>query len=405
MADDYLFCKYDMGQVIESQRSALTNEIDRMADERLLNTDLSELQEYFVEKLSIELPILGEPQVETGRTKMTVGRFGGFDYGRGEGIEVDAERFTLEITFEGDKELFYCRGNSYNTNPPRGSVTEGLLSTTIVERSPNPEQLNQQFDRFIKDVETYLDWLKPMVRSWNIGIRPLVEQLVEARRKRFEQANSIASSLKFNLKSRTDRAASFSAPVQKKKIAPALPPAKPGKPAEPTLSPEAYRDILDTLQQMSEVMERSPHAYKGMDEETLRFQFLVPLNARFEGEARGEVFNFGGKTDILITYRGKNIFVAECKIWTGASALSEAVDQLLGYLCWRDTKAALLIFNRNKSFTNVLSQIDTVLCAHPQFLSNEGRRGETEFAFTFGHPSDPDRRVSLTVLAFDTPAN
>lgn len=405
MADDYLFHKHELNLVIEHQRSALTSEIDRMTDERLLNTDLSELQEYFVGKLSIDLPVLGEPQIDTGRTKIKVGRYGGFDYGHGEGIEVDAQSFTLEIPFEGDKELFFCRGNTYNFNPPRGSVREGLLTTTIVERSPNPEQLNQQFDRFINDVETHLEWLKPLVRSWNIEIRPLVEQLVEARRTRFEQANSVASGLKFNLKSRTDRAASFSAPVQKKKIAPALPPAKPGKPAEPTLSPDAYRDILDTLQQMSEVMERSPHAYKGMDEETLRFQFLVPLNARFEGEARGEVFNYGGKTDILITYRGKNIFVAECKIWTGPSALAEAVDQLLGYLCWRDTKAALLIFNRNKSFSNVLSQIETVLCAHPQFLSNEGKRGETEFAFTFGHPSDPERRVSLTVLAFDTPTD
>ena len=70
MADDYLFSKYDMNRAIENQRSALTNEIDRMADERLLNTDLSELQYYFVEKLSINLPVLGEPQVETGRTKM-----------------------------------------------------------------------------------------------------------------------------------------------------------------------------------------------------------------------------------------------------------------------------------------------------------------------------------------------
>ena len=151
-------------------------------------------------------------------------------------------------------------------------------------------------------------------------------------------------------------------------------------------------------------MERSPHAYAGMDEETLRFQFLVPLNARFEGEARGEVFNYGGKTDILITYKGRNVFIAECKIWKGAAALTEAIDQLQGYLSWRDTKTALMVFNRNKGFSNVLAQIDPIVRAHPNFIGADGTRGSTEFGYTFSHRDDPNRRLTLTVLAFDVPA-
>jgi hypothetical protein len=155
---------------------------------------------------------------------------------------------------------------------------------------------------------------------------------------------------------------------------------------------------------MSHVMERSPHAYATMDEETLRFQFLVPLNAHFEGDAKAEVFNYGGKTDILITVQGKNIFVGECKFWKGAKALAETVDQVLGYLAWRDTKCAILLFNRNRNFSQVLAQLKPTLEQHPHFVSFDGSREETELAFTFKRPDDSERRLKLTVLAFDIPA-
>lgn len=180
---------------------------------------------------------------------------------------------------------------------------------------------------------------------------------------------------------------------------------RPAAPPEPALSDAIYRDILDTLQQMAEVMERSPHAYADMDEETLRFQFLVPLNAKFEGEARGEAFNYGGKTDILITSQGRNIFIGECKIWKGEKALSEAIDQVLGYLSWRDTKAAILLFNRNRSFSDVLAKIRPTMEKHPQCTSFDGQRGETEFTFTFARADDASRKLKLTVLAFDVPGH
>ena len=116
------------------------------------------------------------------------------------------------------------------------------------------------------------------------------------------------------------------------------------------------------------------------------------------------MFNYGGKTDILITSRGRNIFIAECKFWKGAAGLIETIDQLLGYLSWRDTKAALLVFNRNKNFSAVLEQIDPIVRQHPNFVSADGQHGATEFRYTLHHRDDPKRHLALTVLCFDIPA-
>ena len=92
-----------------------------------------------------------------------------------------------------------------------------------------------------------------------------------------------------------------------------------------------YEYILSVLSNMVAVMERSPRAFKDMNEEDLRTHFIVQLNGHYEGQATGKTFNYQGKTDILIRADGRNIFVGECKFWTGPSGLTEALDQLLGY--------------------------------------------------------------------------
>ena len=78
MAEELLFHKYDLSGVIENQRAELLKELDAMADSRLLNTDLAALQSYTQQKYQLEMIELGEPSVDEGRTKMQVGRYGGF---------------------------------------------------------------------------------------------------------------------------------------------------------------------------------------------------------------------------------------------------------------------------------------------------------------------------------------
>jgi hypothetical protein len=54
-----------------------------------------------------------------------------------------------------------------------------------------------------------------------------------------------------------------------------------------------------------------------LDEEKIWDLLLMSLNAHFEGAAAGEVFNAAGKTDILISAKDRNVFIAECKTGEG----------------------------------------------------------------------------------------
>jgi len=172
---------------------------------------------------------------------------------------------------------------------------------------------------------------------------------------------------------------------------------------EPTLPESEYEHILSIITNMVAVMERSPKSFATMKEENLRDHFLVQLNAQYEGQATGETFNGEGKTDILIRVEGKNIFIAECKFWDGPASLTDAIDQLLGYASWRDTKTAILVFNRERQFSTVIAKIPDVLKGHPAFKRDLGQQGESRFRYVLKHRDDPNRELILTVMAFEVP--
>ena len=54
----------------------------------------------------------------------------------------------------------------------------------------------------------------------------------------------------------------------------------------------------------------------------------------------------------------ESLFLKE--YWDGPKKLTATLNQLLGYSCWRDTKVAVIIFNRRKDFPKILDAIRIV---------------------------------------------
>jgi hypothetical protein len=267
------------------------------------------------------------------------------------------------------------------------------------------EGIQRQFAGWLSDVKQWLEWQRNSFRDFNAALEREARQAFERRRQQLLANHNLVACLGIPLKPRPDALVTYTAPEVKRKLAPKLPPATAGsyKP-EPALDEAQYEHILTVIQSMVKVMERSPRAFHNLDEEALRMHFLVQLNGHYEGQATGETFNYQGKTDILIRSGDRNIFIAECKVWGGQSRLTEAIDQLLGYLSWRDSKAAILLFNRNREFSRVLAAIPEAVRGHPNFKGEEVRQGETGFRYSFRHKNDPAKILHLTVLAFDVPA-
>ena len=246
--------------------------------------------------------------------------------------------------------------------------------------------IRSEFDRELQNVQQTLSRIADQVEQFNSTIQTKVSQQIEARREKLLQDRGIIEGLGFPLRRRSQVPTTYASPEVKRRIVPQLPPfsTKPYRP-EPILTIDEYEHILTVISNMVMVMERSPSAFKSMGEEDLRQHFLVQLNGQYEGQATGETFNYEGKTDILIRSEGKNIFIAECKFWTGQAGLSEALDQLLRYTSWRDTKTALLIFNRETTMSTVLQRIPQVVREHANYKTDLNYGSESGFRYVFCH--------------------
>lgn len=164
-----------------------------------------------------------------------------------------------------------------------------------------------------------------------------------------------------------------------------------------------FERVLQILHNMGIYIERNPKSFVELDEERIRDHFLLQLNGQFAGNATGETANGNGKTDILVRIGNRNVFIGECKFWDGPKKFNEAIDQLLGYLTWRDRQCSLLIFNRNKDSTGVAQKMHDAMMARQEYREMVGNDSQGPSRYHFAKRDDPDRLILVTTLLFDIP--
>lgn len=403
----YLFNDADWFSVERNQLQKMAEEIAAVNGDRLLNTAVDDLARYFESKFNVEVPALitEEIVVDQRETKIDV-RHDPRRWidDRSRPVYVPGTEVEVEIPFTGDAEVFRVQPTSYTLNPPRAEIRSNALVLRISGTDLSAEGVQQSINQTINDIQSYLSTLRTNAAGLNQQLFQRAKTAIESRRQKLLADRNLVGALGFKMKQRDGNQRTFSAPEVKRKIAPVMPTASstPYKP-EPVLNNEDYEHILGVLDNMVHVMERSPSAFHHMDEEALRTHFLVQLNGHYEGQATGETFNYEGKTDILVRSGDKNIFIAECKFWGGPKKLTETIDQLLGYSSWRDTKTAVIIFNRNRDLSRVLAAVPETAKQHPNYKREIAGNTETRFRYCFSHRDDANRELLLTILVFDVP--
>jgi hypothetical protein len=171
---------------------------------------------------------------------------------------------------------------------------------------------------------------------------------------------------------------------------------------EPVLADEVFDRILGVIRLQAAGVERSPKTYAGMDEEALRTVLLDALNTHYRGQGTAEAFNVNGKTDILVRHEGRNLFIGECKVWSGVKGFLAAVDQLFGYAAWRDTKLALIMFVRERDLTAIIERAHDALAGHEHFVEWHQPASETELRAVMSWPGDDRRHADLNIYFVPT---
>jgi hypothetical protein len=405
---DILFAQYDLGIALLEQDKRIKEAVERINSQALLSRGQDDLCDEIEREFRIEVPLLNEDRVEIDQREAQIDVSQDemrMIFDRSEPFFTKGTEVSFFVPYSGDHNLFKFRPNAFTLNPPCAEVKDTELVLRYTRLNHDAEALKREFQNDLTSIRNHLQTQRNQVKQFNETLRSRIQAFVAERRNHLLKSQGMAAALAYPIRRRADAAATYSESSVRRKppIARSPNPSKPFKP-EPALDLAEYEHILGVISNMVHVIERSPGAFKGMKEEDLRQHFLVQLNGQYEGQATGETFNFEGKTDILIRAEGRNIFIAECKFWRGPESLRETIDQLLGYASWRDTKTAIMIFNRDRQLSTVLPKIVEVFKAHPNFKRQHDYKSETGFRFALHHRDDNDRELLVTALVFEVPA-
>ena len=405
---DLLFYGKELAELIRKYEADIYKEVESWERNKILAASEPDLIAYLVEKFTLDVPRLRRDQIHVeseGEARIDVsGRYGYFVRDPSQPFYVPGSYLTVALPFEGDGDLFGFQASTYSLNPPCGRVSGSAILISFQDVKLDPERTRQEIDNTVNQIEQALNWVKNDCDGWNVRVQSVAEQRVRDRKRRVLEQADMVSALGLPLKRGPDAATTSAIPVVRKKRPVVVPPTpkKAFKP-EPALPDTEYNYILDVIDRLSQTIERNPTTFVNMKEEQIRDLILVNLNGHYEGNATGETFNALGKTDILIRASGKNVFVAECKFWSGSKAMHTAINQILGYLTWRDTKAALLVFSKNLNFTNVLTGIAEAISRHPNFKRELRKVSDTHARYLFRQKDDSNRDLYLAVQVFNIP--
>lgn len=408
LGDDLFFRGKKIRDLIDAYEAEIRKEVEGWERNKILAASEPDLVVYLVDKFTLDPPRLlrDKMSIESeGETRIDVS--GRFEYGafyENRPYYVPGSYLTVSIPFEGDGDLFKFQASTFSTNPPSGRISGSEILISFQDVKLDAERTRQDIDDMVKRIEQGLQWIKNDCSGWNARVQSVAERCVRDRKHRLLEQADMVKAIGLPIKKREDISAASIIPVVRKKRkldVPATPKEKFNP--EPELANAQYDSILEVIDNLSVSIERNPSTFIHWDEEKIRDIILVSLNSLYEGDATGETFNAGGKTDILIRANGRNAFIAECKIWSGSKAMHAAIDQILGYLTWRDTKTALVIFSKNTNFTNVLGRIEKAIPRHPNFKRKLRKVSETHTRYLFRQKSDPDRDIYLAVQVFNIP--
>lgn len=375
---------------------SLLFEITSKSKEYILNVDQEKFIDALQDKYQLEeISISFENKKILEPEKVTRGSYTAYEV-------------TVSFLYTGsDILLKMMPGNrSVTSYPIKVSTSTKTLFGKFEVKGKDQNLFNQQLSNMWSQMTANIENLNKEVKQWNNQLRDTILQSFTEKKKEYISDNDFFEAIGVSINKETEMI--FNPLTIKKKVIP-LPIIKDKDKKfhnAPVMNPEMYNDILEVVNSVCKSMEKKPSTYRDKDEEGLRDHILTFLETRYESTtATGETFNKSGKTDILLKYSkdNSNLFVAECKFWHGIKEFFEATNQLLGYLTWRDSKTALILFVQNKDISKVTNTIKQETPKHPNYSNFVKETDESSISYIFHLPGDPDKKILLEVMIFHFP--
>jgi hypothetical protein len=288
------------------------------------------------------------------------------------------------------------QASTFSISGKYGKVSGGHVVVEAVERSLNAQTIRRQIERVKQDFDQRVGWANGDLAKFLATAEQAIRNNFASRKERILNDRAVEDAL--DIPVRTSSTPRPPVAARRKQVTLQTRKAQASFVPEPVLEDAIYQDVLDVVRSWATSLERSPGTAAKLHEQELRDLLLGTLNGYWQGVAGGELFNGSGKTDILIRQGDRNAFIAECKIWRGSKGVADALDQLLSYLVWRDSKAALVMFIKTADPAATIEKLHAAVEAHPSYALTKAATNPSERVDYIVTADDEGRRVSLAVM-------
>jgi hypothetical protein len=407
MRKSRVFGERELRDVLEASKANIAHSIESEKDDYILNVNEDDYIAHKVSEATVEnLEIHVDGIYASSCEQMTPAEYFPSDFHVYPGKSYKKDVIKFHVPISGNIHLLHCMPSSRILWTMDIEVNRDEFCFEIINFRDNADEIVRRKDENIRSILQQHENVKVEVERANASLEQHVRNVFSARKQRIQKSSGVLASLGVPIKKSSAAPATFSVPAPQKRKKPILnkPSVKEaGFTPEPSLDQATYVEILKLIHDVGKEFERLPSLYAGKEEEHLRDHFLMMLEPNFEGSATGETFNKTGKTDILLRHEGSNVFIGECKFWKGEKSYLATISQLLGYLTWRDSKAAVIMFVPNKDFTSVVETAKEASPKHTNFLKYVDEKDETWFSYEFHLDGDRNRVVKLAVMLYHIP--
>lgn len=325
-------------------------------------------------------------------------------------LKIECENILVKIPIQPNKkidQIFKLRTNSISLSGGPQFEIEGNYFVITVEmkgygRNLTNEQVRDVITSNRSGIQNILHSKNAEINAENSKLEQRLTQFINERKNKLDadknRLNDLVKLVKIPL-ARKDSDIIKEIQVNKKPFIAKI---------KPKTSDEDYQldrdkvvDIIRLLNNQCLQFEKTPKTYEKFDEPNLRDLLLSNLNSIFEGQATGETFNNKGKTDIYLNIDKGNILVTECKFYGGEKLYHKAIEQLLGYLTWRQNYGIMLSFCNQKNFSKVLDEAETIIIAHDSYECGFQKLDKAHFISKHNLPGDEYKYVEIHHLYYN----
>ena len=393
--------------------SKIVNEIKEQTDEYFTSSTSTDLEEYLISKYEIKnFPTIHWEEIEMDISTTMVSGYNfppSFDI-IDKSAKFERKLIKFYVPFEDDGNLLYFKASRvFHSSPLTGfpSVENSQIVFSFIDLIDKPEMIDSEFNNAKRYFIQRFNSLKEEIDLFNKDLPGFINNEINKRIKGIESFQDYKSKFTFPIRKDPNIPEIFKPKkvLKKEKITP-----KPvidkssGKPTEERyITKEDYLSILSMLNDCGKMWEQHSEAYSGKGEDSLRDQLMFVLAPNINGVVAGEAYNKKGKTDISIKHGTTNLFIGECKIWGGPKHLTKTIDQILKYLTWRDSKAAIMNFVGRNDILKVIELGQEAIVSHPNFVRKvqEYNKGWTNYRFNL--PEDESVIIEIAIQYYHMP--